>query len=263
MAIPHGERSPFLRADSRLIRPTRPLFVLATTISAAGMALASEPVARSESPFRSVFDYCQNVGWSFDPSGNPAADAMPEQNRPPGNASDHTPDQIAFAKTVALGAQPESFMRWLSGQRSAPGESAFVAGWDDGGVLVLSEHGSAVRCLKRYDIRPGAAECLTPTNAARELLGPILLPSGDGTASLAGVRWRTESGTSNEWYDARMAGGGGEVRVEVPAAFFPLPFRRPLRAVRTGADLQRDASPGPSARNTEPCAPRPISRTGR
>lgn len=194
-----------------------PLLFLATGGIAVSAFAADDGRA---APLRTLFEYCQGSGWSFDSSGRPTTNAIP--GSADGSAEKGPcPDLERFAFGCAAkgtDATPEPFLAWMEEECSIPGESAFIAGWNEGGVFVLSEHGSAVRCLKRYDIRSEAAECLTPTNAARDLLGPLLLPSDDGSATLAGVRWRTESGTSNEWYDAQMAAAERMLAERFPGA---------------------------------------------
>lgn len=94
----------------------------------------------------------------------------------------------------------------MEAERSVPGETAFASGWDTGGVFVLSEHGSEIRCLKRYDIVSGTSAFLTPTNGPIDLMGPIWTQDGGVECGrLSGLRRRTELGMSNEWADARMA----------------------------------------------------------
>ena len=156
---------------------------------------------------REVFEYCQDVSWSFDRDGTPTADAAAVSAGASAGETPRTdPDRSAFERAGGRCGDAEAFFRWMDAERSVAGESAFVAGWDDGGVFVLSERGSGIRCLKRYDVRGGSAACLTPTNGAHDLLGPIWFPDGAGGGGRpAGVCWRTERGTSNEWSDARMA----------------------------------------------------------
>lgn len=162
----------------------------------------------AEESLRAVFEYCQGPGWSFGADGSPTTNAIIAATiGSAGTEPRPDPDRFAFDKaTGGAGSDPGPFLEWIAEERSVPGESAFVAGWDSRGVCVLSERESDIRCLKRYDIRNGMVEALTATNASRDLLGPIWLPNDGAKASIvAGVRWRTEHGTSNEWFDARMA----------------------------------------------------------
>lgn len=115
-------------------------------------------------------------------------------------------DRFAFERAGGRAEGVAAFLQCMEAERSVPGETAFASGWDSGGVFVLSEHGLEIRCLKRYDIGTGTLACLTPTNGPNDLAGPIWTWEGDAECgSLAGFRWRTELGTSNEWSDARMS----------------------------------------------------------
>lgn len=186
----------------------------------AGFALAAATVRAAS--VADVFAYGQETGWTFGGDGTPTTNAPPAPAVDAGGVARRPdPERSAFERADAgRGVDASPFLRWLEAERSVPGESAFAAGWDAGGVYVLSEHGSAVRCLKRYDVRTGAVEPLTPTNGARDLLGPIWLPAGGaaGGPVLAGVGWRTESGTSNAWFDARMAAAERRLRASLPGA---------------------------------------------
>ena len=162
----------------------------------------------AEESLRAVFEYCQGPGWSFGTDGSPTTNAIIAATiGSAGTEPRPDPDRFAFDKaTGGAGSDPGPFLEWIAEERSVPGESAFVVGWDSRGVCVLSERDSEIRCLKRFDVRDGTVECLTPTGGPNDLLGPIWLPErGDAGMRLAGVRWRTERGTSNEWFDARMA----------------------------------------------------------
>ena len=183
-------------------------------------AVASTADADGAEVLRTVFEYCQTPGWSFDADGNPATNAMSPASVSAGSVPRPDPEWVAFEHAAEIHeADPYPFLTWMDEERAVPGESAFAAGWDDGGIYVLSERGSNVRCLKRYDVRGGTSAALTPTNAPRDLLGPVWLDGGEEKAPvLAGVRWRTERGTSNEWFDARMAAADRRLAERFPGA---------------------------------------------
>lgn len=181
--------------------------VLALSTAVAGTMPLAADADCTAARRRDVFKYCQNVRWSFDVDGTPTTNAPPvSPDAAAGEQDLPNPDRIAFDRAGGCEGDAAAFLRWLEDERSVAGETAFAAGWDDGGVFLLSEHDSEIRCLKRYDVRSGTAAVLTPTNGPHDLIGPIWIPDGANAGPrLSGVRWRTKTGTSNAWSDARMA----------------------------------------------------------
>lgn len=180
--------------------------VLAASAVFGGTASGGEECLR-DIRRRAVFEYCQDVRWSFDRDGRPTTNDVPVPVKASSGETDISGQELAaFDRHGGFEAVAAPFLRWMDAENSVPGEIAFMAGWDDGGIFVLSENGSEIRCLKRYDILKGTAECLTPTNGARDLVGPLPLhATADAELRVAGLSWRTENGVSNEWFDAHMA----------------------------------------------------------
>lgn len=161
--------------------------------------------------WREVFAFCQEVSATFDADGKPVAVRHPVTPPPPASSDAPAPppfDPDAEAAHRASGGDPAraaAFLAWLAGESSEPGETVLVAGTDLGCVYVLSEHGAAARCLKRFDMATGQAECLTPPDDPRELVGPLFVPGEDGESRLAGLVWRSPEGNRTEWRDPDMA----------------------------------------------------------
>ena len=155
-----------------------------------------------------VFTYCQEVSAEFNENGDPVAVRRPVSHASAAAsvAPFFDPD-VEVARQVSGGnsEREAAFLSWLGEEYAEPGETVMVAGADEGGVYVLSEHGAAGRCLKRYDMASGQPECLTPTNGTRELAGPVFVSAADGSKRLAGLIWRSPEGTCTEWSDPMMA----------------------------------------------------------
>ena len=173
-------------------------------------ALLTGSVHAEESPRDvrvALFEYCQNVTWSYGHDGVPTTNSEVRAGPEPEAAARSTdPDRDAFFLAGGREDRLGAFLDWAFLERSVPGEFSFVAGFDRGGVIAISDRGSEIRCLKRFDVAAGTVECLTPTNGRHDLLGPIFAEdAGSPCWRLAGVRWLDEHGPSNEWFDAAMA----------------------------------------------------------
>ncbi|MBR6021892.1 MAG: prolyl oligopeptidase family serine peptidase [Kiritimatiellae bacterium] len=211
------------------------------------------PAVASPEAWREVFAYCQEVSAEFGEDGEAVA-----VRRPAASFATARPlpafDPAAEAAGRASGGdetRAAAFLAWLEGEYSEPGETVMVEGTDEGGVYVLSEHGAVARCLKRYDMAARRAECITPPDNPRELVGPVFLFSPDGGTRLGGLVWNSPEGTRTEWRDPAMAALQARLEEAFPKAGFdwfgPGPERWIVRvrwAERPPAWLFADAAEG-------------------
>lgn len=200
--------------------------VSAGSVFALGVELAD---VHAPAAWIGVFSHCQEVSVEFGPDGQPVAVRQPVAVSPSLDSSDSsvsgTPlfDPDGEAARQASGgdeARAAAFLAWLEEEYSEPGETVMVAGTDGGVVYVLSEHGALARCLKRYDMASGRAECITPPDDPRELVGPAFLFSSDGGTRLGGLVWNSPEGTRTEWLDPAMAALQGRMEETFPGAGF-------------------------------------------
>ena len=175
------------------------LLALAIFIDVPGVAHGSNTWSR-------VFSYCQQANWRFEDSGIPTTNSYPLALTAT-TAFPSNPDAEA-AQTASKGDDKamQAFLAWLDLERSVPGECALVAGTDESGVYVVSEHGAESRCLKRYDMDTRQVRTLTPTNRFEgwELVGPMFLPDGNGCEHLAALVWRSPQGMMTDWCNPEM-----------------------------------------------------------
>jgi len=209
------------------LRPRRRFlfaFLLLGALSArAGAGDVVLPAVPAPPAWRAVFSYCQEGEARFDETGEPVWVRSPVAPLPPPDPSAPPFDPDGEAARAASGGDPAraaAFLAWLEGESSEPGETVLVAGTEPGAVYVLSEHGAAVRSLKRFDMATGRAACLTPPDGPRELVSPEFAPGADGGLRPAGLAWRSPEGTFVEWRDPAMASLQSRLEEAFPAAGF-------------------------------------------
>ena len=208
------------------MRIVRKALLLAVAIPVLAWAGTIElPHISAPEVWHEVFTYCQEVSAEFGDEGEPVAMRRPVMHSPPSaSPSPAAPvDPSVEIACQASGGNPEreaAFRAWLAEEYAEPGETVMVAGTDEGGVYVLSEHGTATRCLKRYDMASGQIDCLTPTNETRELVGPLFSSEVDGEQRLSGLIWRSPEGARTEWIDRAMAAYQSRLEEAFPGAGF-------------------------------------------
>lgn len=205
-----------------------PFFALALSSPAWAGAIELPHIPAPEA-WHEVFAYCQEVSAEFNEIGDPVVVRRPVSHTTTSavavSDASTSPlfDPDVEVARQASGGNPEreaAFLAWLEEEYAEPGETVMIAGTDADGVYVLSEHGAAARCLKRYDMASGQIEWLSPTNEVRELVGPEFVSEADGTKRLAGLIWRSPEGTHTEWSDLMMADLQARLEKAFPAAGF-------------------------------------------
>ncbi len=181
--------------------------------------------AGSDAPegWREVFVYCQEVVAGFGEDGE--AVVVRQEAEPPAPPDPSAPpfDPDGEAAEQASGGdagRKEAFMEWLEEECAEAGETVLVAGTDEGGVYVLSEHRAAARGLKRYDMAEGRAVWVTDPGEARELVGPVFAPGTGGGGRLAGLVWNSPEGARTEWIDPVMGAVQERLEGAYPGAGF-------------------------------------------
>ena len=130
-------------------------------LSVAVAGMCAEGAARSPpEAWREVFAYCQEVSAGFGADGEAvvvrqevAPPAPPDPTGPPFDPDGDAAEQASGGDA----GRKEAFLAWLEGEYAEAGETVMVGGTDEGGVYVLSEHGSLARGLKRYNMVSGRA----------------------------------------------------------------------------------------------------------
>jgi len=159
----------------------------------------------------------------FGPDGEAVMVRRPVEPPPPPAPSAPPFEPDGEAARSASGGNPEreaAFLAWLEEEYSEPGETVLVAGAEPGTAYVLSEHDAQARCLKRFDMATGQAECLTPPNDPRELAGPVFVPGTDGESRLVGLVWPSPEGMRTEWLDPAMAAVQSRLEEAFPGVGF-------------------------------------------
>lgn len=195
----------------------RALFLLCAVPGNAWAGGIGLPVVSAPEAWREVFGYCQQVSAEFGTDGEAVA-IRDTAGLPPLHSQRPSFDPDVHAARLASGgdeARAAAFLSWLDEEYSVPGETVMVAGTDEGGVFVLSEHGADARCLKRYDMASGRAEVLVQGDGTRELVGPVFVPGEAGCERLAGVIWNSPEGARTEWHDPAM----GKLQARLEGAF--------------------------------------------
>lgn len=157
--------------------------------------------------WREVFAYCQEVTAGFGEDGEAvvvrqevAPPLPPDPSGPPFDPDGGAAEQASGGDA----GRKDAFLAWLEGECAEAGETVMVAGADEGGVYVLSEHGAVARGLKRYDMASGCTVWLTDPGDERELVGPLFAAGSDGGTRLAGLVWNSPEGARTEWLDPAM-----------------------------------------------------------
>ena len=192
---------------------------------AAAVAGTWGEAAGRESPevWREVFAYCQEVSAGFGADGEAVVVRQDVEPPAPPDPSGPPFDPDGEAAEQASGGDAErkaAFLAWLEGEYADAGEAVMVAGTDEGGVYVLSEHEAVARGLKRYDMASGCAVWVTDPGDGRELAGPLFVPGADGRLWLAGLVWNSPEGVRTEWLDPAMAALQVRLEEAFPGAGF-------------------------------------------